>query len=217
MKNILPFFCFIVVFASCTKEDDIQNTNGTKLISIDYKDGNKTIDSWKELFSYDNGVIDKIEDLYSLGTRYQMEYKNNQLQEYSTYTISDDNKAFRDSIAYNQNGTIRAIYNFSINSGVNLPLSWIYEFEYSVQNKVSEKKSYFVDKDEYTSIEKYYWNNNNIEKIEYYNAEEVLRYEFFYLYDNKINYKKGIPIYISDPISWSENNKEYLYKKKIVY
>lgn len=113
---------------------------------------------------------------------------------------------FQDSIIYNPTGSIQKVYNFSINAGEDLALTWIYEFDYDSGNKVTQKSTYLVPTKEYTSIEKYYWNKNNIERTDHYNGKGELHYEYFYTYDNKVNYKKGLPLSITDPVSWSENN-----------
>ena len=120
--------------------------------------------------------------------------------------MDDNTLIFRDSILYDPNGNIQAIHNFSINSGENLPLTLIYEFEYNIQNRLSKKSTYFVNIGEYTSIEKFYWLGNNVVRTEYFNGEEELYYEYFYTYDDKLNYKKGLPIHITNPVNWSENN-----------
>jgi len=213
MKKTAILFFAIFIF-SCSKEKVIEQSSGTKLTSIEYEDEN---DSWIENYSYSpNSELIKIEDFRSLGRRYEIDYQNSKLNEYTTYRMDEEKLIFRDSIIYNSNGTIQAIHNFSINSGEDVPLSWIYEYEYNVENKVSKKSTYFVTTQEYTSVEKYYWNGDNIERVEYYNGDNELYYEYFYKYDDKINYKKDIPINISDPINWSKNNvtemnwKDYL-------
>ncbi len=203
MKKIAIIFFLLIIF-NCTKDSKIEKVTGTKLISIEYDDGNE---SWIKNFYYSsNDELIKIENSYSLGRRHVIEYQNSRLKEYSTYEISDGKLIFRDSIIYNSNGTISAIYHFSINSGENLPLSTIYEYEYDNDNKVSKKSTYFVSIQKYISIEKYYWKGSNINRVEYYNGDKVLNYEYFYEYDDKINYNKEIPTNISDPVNWGENN-----------
>ena len=204
MKKLFFILWFVIVLVSCSK--DIINTNGTRLVAIDYQQSNSIISTWKELFEYENGRITKIEDLYSLRKRYEIIYTNNQLQEYSTYIISDNTLAFRDSVAYNQNGTIRAVYNFITNPSSDTPLLFIDEFEYSDDGKIITKKNFSVAREMYRSTERYYWNENNIEKTEYYNEEGILIYETSTTYDSKINYKKDIPIYVLSPPGWNANN-----------
>lgn len=190
---------------SCSNDDEFEHSSGTKLISIEYKDD---YDSWIKNYSYSsNDELIRIEDFRSLGRRYEIDYQNSQVKEFSTYSMHDNKLIFRDSILYNANRTIHAIYNFSINSGENVPLAWIYEFEYdNNESKASKKYTYFVTIGKYTSIEKYYWKGDNIERVEYYNGDEELYYEYFYKYDNKNNYQKDLPTSISDPVNWSNNN-----------
>lgn len=195
---------FGICLFSCSKDGEFEDTYGTKLITIEYK---VDTDSWLENYTYSsNDELIKIEDFHLLGRRCEITYLNNLVKEFFTYRIDNNKLIFRDSILYNANGTILAIYKFSINSGENLPLTWIYEFEYSNESRVSKKSTYFVNIGEYTSIEKYYWQGDNITRVEYYNGDELLYYEYFYEYDNKNNYQKERPTSISDPINWSNNN-----------
>ena len=194
----------MIYITSCSKSEDFEQSFGTKLVSIEYEANN---DSWTENYSYlSNGELNMIEDFRSLGRRYEIDHQSSILNEYTTYRIDDEKLIFRDSILYNSNGTIQAIHNFSINLGEDLPLSWIYEYEYDNENKVFKKSTYFVRTQKYTSIEKYYWGEDNIKRVEYYNGDEELYYEYFYEYDDKVNYKNDFPTSISDPINWSENN-----------
>jgi len=219
-KTAILILIFTIFIISCSKDNVIEQSHGTKLTSIQYEEDN---DSWIVNYSYSsNNELIKIEDFRSLGRRYEIDYRNSILKEYTTYRMDEEKLVFRDSIIYNSNGTIQAIHNFSINSGEDMPLSWIFEYEYNAENKVSKKSTYCVITQEYTSIEKYYWNGDNIGRVEYYNGNKKLYYEYFYKYDDKINYKKEIPINISYPINRSKNNvtemnwKDYLGNLDIV-
>jgi len=203
MKHILIILTTVLII-SCSKDDAITKSKGTKLVSIEYFEENK---NWKENYLYDsNNKLNEVENLYSLGRKYEIEYSDGKLKQFTTYRINDNKKIFRDSILYNFNGDIEKIYNYSINSGENLPLTWIYEFEYDNSGKLTKKSTYFKSNEEYMRFEKYYWNGENIERIEEFNETEELYYEYFFTFDDKVNYKRNIPIYISDPINWSENN-----------
>ncbi len=203
LKIIVSLSLTIFIF-SCSTENGFEHYSGNRLISIEYKNKDE---SWIENHTYSSdGVLNRIENFHSLGKEYTLNYKDSRLNVYHTYRKDNGKLIFRDSIVYNENGTIHAIYNFSVNSGENLPLSWIYEYEYDNINRIKKKSTYFVITQEYTSIEKYYWSNGNIKRSEYYNGKGKLDHEFFYEYDDKINYKKEIPTGISDPINWSKNN-----------
>jgi len=199
MKRI-AIFIFTIGFMACSKDElfDI------KLVSIDYSEDDR---SWSENYTYlPDGKLEKIENFRSLGTRYEMSYQNDRLKEIVIYRIDDNKLIFRDSLLYDTDGVIQSIHHFSTNAGEGVPLSTIDEFEYDDAFKVSKKSTYSVRADKYTYVKKYFWKNNNIDKIENYTGEDKLRSEFFFKYDNKVNYKKGLPTSASSPLFWDENN-----------
>lgn len=194
----------ISIIFGCDNDDSIQNIYGTRIISIEHRQEDE---NWFENYTYTpNGKLNQVEDYHALGRRYEIAYADDRIVEFKTFRMDENSLIFRDSILYNPNGSMQAIYNFSINSGEDLPLTWIYEFEYDNLNRLSKKATYFVNIQEYTSIENFYWSGNNIERTEYYNGDEELYYEYFYTYDDKKNYKKGLPMHLSYPVNWSENN-----------
>lgn len=190
---------------ACSKDEPIE----AKLTSIEYSDDHR---SWTENYTYTpDGKLEKIENFRSLGRRYEMSYQNDRLQEILTYRIDNNELVFRDSLLYNTDGTIQSIHHFSTNAGEDVPISTIDEFEYDDELKVSKKSTYSVKADKYTAIEKYVWKRNNIKKVESFNEKEELLYEFFFEYDNKVNYKKGLPSALINNFSesslfWNENN-----------
>lgn len=203
MKNI-AILIIAICMVSCSKDDQIEQSRGTKLISIEYTNDNT---SWIEEYTYSSdGELIKIEDFSPSGIRYEIDYQDSKLNEYRTYTRSEGNLISRDSVLYNKNGTIQAIFNFSGNSEGKLSLAWIYEYEYDNENRLSKKSTFFVKIQEYTRVEKYFWNESNIEKVAHYNGDGELRHEVFYEYDDKINYQKNIPKHKTEPINWSGNN-----------
>jgi len=200
MKNIV-ILLIATCFMACTKE--YEQSFGTKLISIENAIDNTLIESY---FYSSDGQLSKIENVRSLKIRYEHKYHNDNLIEVATYRADQGKLIFRDSFSYNPNGTIQARYKFSINSGVDIPLSQIYEFEYDSKDRVSKKTSYHVKTEQYTSIKKYFWKGANIERVDHFDGAGKLTYEFFYKYDDKANFIIGLPVKISNPIYWSENN-----------
>lgn len=211
MKKISLFILTLIIcFIGCIKDYEVQLDLAQPIeIAYSYEEGEFEED-WALYYTYDNeGNISTVEDLRSLGTRYVYDYnEENILQERNTYRISNDKLLFRDSMLYNPDGTLMAIYNFSINGGEDMPLSWIYEYEYNDDNMLSEQSTYFVRAEEYTSTEKYYWSGNNVERKEYYHGKnEALFYEYFYEYDDKPNTEK---LFHKKDLSriddWNQNN-----------
>lgn len=206
MKALFYLTCLWALYSSCSKDDNIQETNGTKLLAITYQERNDP-NTWTQVYSYDtNGFLDTVEDQDSFGKVYQMKYQGNQLRQYTTFDVTDSRILARDSMAYNPNGTLRAIYTFELVSGAVLELNRIDEFKYSEEGNVLEKKSFSGTTGEITASEKYFWKNLNIERSEYFNNEGGLRIDVVSTYDTKMNYKKNIPIFSSEPANWSDNN-----------
>jgi len=192
----------LLLIVACSKSE-LEQSSGTKLVSIEYFHIDR---SWDENYFYaEDKKLEKIEDFRSLGTRYEITRDNDKITAFSTYRMNDNKFLFRDSIVYNSNESIHSIYRFSANSGQNLPVH-IYEFEYDDKDRVSKRSKYIVQTKKYQSIEKYFWSKKNIDRVEDCNGNEKVLFEFFYKYDNKENYKKGLPTSILDPISWANNN-----------
>ncbi len=214
---MIPKIAILIIVLSltaCSEDSLIEQSTGTKLISVEYVDDDR---SWIEQYSYSpNDELTKIEEFSPSGKRYELDYQDSLLKEYTTYRMDDGKLISRDSLIYNSNGTIQAIYSFSSYSEGNLSLSWIYEYDYDNENRVSNRSTYYVNNQKYTREEEYHWKGNNIEKVAHFTDEKELFYEAFYEYDDKKNYKKGVPKHIVDPINWSENNvtktsyKDYL-------
>lgn len=202
MKH-LKFTLLTVLIISCAKEDSIVAIHGTKLISIAYTQNNRY---WQEKYNYDEyGVLKSFEDLDSTGRRYEFEYDSNLIREIKTFNIIGNTLIFRDSILRDSEGRILTINKYS-KKLEEVPLTWIYEFQYDSEGKLSKRLTYFKVIEAYTNIDQYYWDGNNVEKVEKYDGNGVLNSEFFYAYDDQLNYKKEIPSYITDPVNWSESN-----------
>lgn len=218
---VIPFIALL--FYGCSDKDElvIKQSTGTKLISIEFFPTEvKYGRNWSYNYYYsNNGKLKKVHQSSSsgLGRNYEIEYdEDGRIKQYFTYDLNENKLIFRDSIAYNLNGTIQAIHHFSINLGKDLPLSDITEYEYNDENRIIKKSSFLVKTQEYLFSEKYYWGKDNIERVKHYGHPNKdgafikageLHYEYFYKYDDKVNFrKKNNPVYIDDPINWSNNN-----------
>lgn len=201
MKKELILFLTICLI-SCSKDGIYEDSYGKKLISIEYENNN---DNELENYYYSpDGKLTKIEDFRSTGYRYEFYYENSKLKEYRTTRINDEQPFYKDSIVYNANGTIKAIHHFSLYSDKKLQIS---EYDYNSDNQVIKKSIYSVTGQKFTGIEKYFWENCNIVRVENYSGDgKVFFSEEFYKYDDKNNYKKELPTSISQPIYWGKNN-----------
>ena len=201
MKKLIPLSIAVLLF-NCSSEDNTVQSRGTRLLSIDYiADGT----AWTENYYYNaDSLLTTIEDLRSVGQRYEISYENGRIAQYRTYTIENNTEVYRDSITYNAEGEIDKICSWPLNQSSNSPL--IYAFSYDASLRVRERKTYLGSTEKYFRLEKYFWEGNNISRVEEYNEDDEFHYEYFYTYDDKNNYKKDIPPHLVDPLNWSPNN-----------
>lgn len=188
---------------SCSPDNE---NYGIKLISIEYS-RNSDGKSWKENYFYNaNNKLIEVQSFYGLN-RYEIEYSNGKLIQFTTYDIEDNSKRYRDSIQYNSEGKIEKYFHFSNSVDQSLPLSSIHEFEYNNSGKLFKESTFSETSGKYTSFEFYYWSADNIVRIEEYNSNNELLYKFFYTYDDRVNYKKDLTIFnLYQPLYQSKNN-----------
>ena len=134
MKKLIPLSIAVLLF-NCSSEDDTVQSRGTRLLSIDYiADGT----AWTENYYYNaDSLLTTIEDLRSVGQRYEISYENGRITQYRTYTIENNTEVYRDSIVYNADGQIDRIYNWPLNQDGNLLT--IYTFSYDSSLRVRAK------------------------------------------------------------------------------
>lgn len=77
---------------------------------------------------------------------------------------------------------------------------------YGGEGNLSERKSVSPDTGTTSSIEKYFWENGNIVKIDFYGKDGAITLESFFKYDSAKNYQYGLPNFLKQPSSWSRNN-----------
>jgi hypothetical protein len=178
------------------------NSHGTQLMQIAYTGDNE---KWTKQYFYDTDArLIMIEDNRSTGRRVEITYSGERLIQYVTYRLDDNTLIFRDSILYAAGGLPEKQLHFSINAGPDLPFSWVYEFTYDDHGRLFKRSSYSVRAGKYTSHNTYFWDGDNVERMEYRDAQEELLYEYFYTYDDNPNYLKNIPVY--NPGALSANN-----------
>lgn len=200
----LYIFIFAFLIISCSKEDEIEETNEPRLVSIEYVDEALT---WIENYSYSSdNKLSIIEQFHPEGNRIEISYQNDQMKEYTGYKMKDNQAIFRDSFGYNSNGLLHTIHRFSSALRDTIELTWIYTYEYDNEDKVSKRRVIHLPT-QLTNTKKVYWNGKNIEKFENYNSDDELVYESISTYDNKVNYNKGFPLRILGPTNWGENNE----------
>lgn len=202
MKNFIYIFFTIIFFFSCKNDDDsIVKTSGTILssITIDTGSGNERVEN----FVYNpNGTLRSVEtELFA--RKNECDYANNQLQIIRVLG-NDDALIRKDSFSYNEAERINKVFRFSNNGNDSLEVRWTYEFFYNEENQVNKMITSLTN--EIIHSDSFYWSNNNIVQIDIFDKMENLAHIYLYEYDDKQNFKKDLPYYSLDPLSFSANN-----------
>ena len=203
---------FVCTFLSCTKDA----VEPTILLGKYHK-----IQSIETVINYPSGWSQSFFELFTYDTEgrlYRHDYtrdKRHTIFKYdsggrlvSQWTYkSDENKIiFRDSLVYGFSGRISNIYHFSINSGPELPLHSVEILSYSSNGLLERSLTLDARKDKIQYRYDYFWEDNNIVKVEDRNGSNQLRHEWFYTYDTQHNYKLNFPLFIPYLTSQTQNN-----------
>lgn len=207
------YLLLVLVITSCGSDEIIPD--GTKILSIQHSENPLGLlpkaKEWEEKIIYDNmGRIVKVTEALSPSSYRTFERDQlGRIVHILTFDGVTNSLLNRDSITYNNDSPYKnKLFNFSINSGDNLPLTFIYKYYYNTSNEVIRRETFFVATNQNIIVEKYFWINGDINRKELYRytPNEFLAYEFFYEYDTKVNYKGSLPMYLNDPLNQTNNN-----------
>lgn len=82
----------------------------------------------------------------------------------------------------------------------------IYEYTYDKKGGLKERSSQYKKDQTTKRTEKYHWHVGNIVQKDVYNWKGKLNAEYFYEYDDAINFMKNHPYYMLEPINGTANN-----------
>lgn len=199
MTRILIFLSLLLL--SCS--DESLSPNELLLQTIEYTSQN-TNASRTETFIYNEAsLVSEVQESQN-GYIYEISYDGSSPVSISQY--SDGELFQQDKIIYSETGNIVKIELSTPNDSGDLEAKWIYDYLYDDNDQVIQRTSKFVTTGEDVSLEKYFWSGGVVTKQEVYEQPDVLAHEYSYKYDNKKNYKKGIPTYLIDPLNWSDHN-----------
>lgn len=206
MKKIILLFVALSIF-SCKENDSflpLPNL-GDLLTSIEYTGDDR---SWVEDYFYDiEERLIRVDDLRSLGRRYDLIYERERLAEVITHRISDDLLIFRDELEYDEQGRLIKTLNYSINGGETVPLARTNEYTYNEAGAIIQKTTYSANSNIPGQIEKYFWENGNVIRTEHHeDNDDNLSYTFAYEYDQSFNYNRYQTHKTYDFSVWNQNN-----------
>jgi hypothetical protein len=197
-----------MVLAACT---DTEVSEGTRLMSIQYSlkaQGSDITEEWGEKIIYDElGRVSKVEPLLGLqkveSELYYTTYDYDNLGRLITVSYL---RLSTDSLFLTQKFTYVGItqrLDKSFDSGyAGYGISTYNENEEVILTEGFNNDGVLQNKSVYV------WENGNLVRVKSYSyrPEEFLAYEYIYEYDNKVNFKKNIPLFINDATSRSANN-----------
>jgi hypothetical protein len=201
----------VLLLASCDLEDVIPD--GQRIISIRHSENPLGFFSqdkeWEEKFQYDEGgnivktILESGTSFPSIGIPYNVyEYDNLGRVFRNLYIdVASGHLVAADTIFYVGNSSQIDKISKSWNASKS-----VFEYVYDNYGNIVRTKNLINGK--LIGYVNYYWEQGNVERKEVfrYEPDEFLAYEFFYEYDKKVNYKKNLPLYLSDPLSQTSNN-----------
>ncbi|MEX0721234.1 MAG: hypothetical protein WD511_02240 [Balneolaceae bacterium] len=208
MKIIsLLFASFILI--SCTDNTVTvleESVDEFKIKAINYIPNGD--EDYENNFEYDNSgkLIHSKDHHYSTRFKLYEYYGNDKLKLVSTYSTLENEEPKligKDSISYNEDSSISTVVTSWRNDNEEVLPDLIYTYEYKDDVLIIKQESPNRPQEYLT---KYFWEAGNITKTQRFSSEDKLDIEFFYNYDEKYNFKKDSPLFVTDPFSLTQNN-----------
>lgn len=207
----------------CQKEEHFPVSEGDRLV--------RYLDKWDSGFREYNYSYDESGNMIEIEININNEFfgnveyfftDENQLVEALSKDNPNDSVIAKTEYLFNNEGMLHeVVYYISEDWGMTYketPRGL--KFHYDEQGNLYRREQLYKDSTvapssmAYAGINKLYkWENGNIIKEEYYNAEGVKALTKLYEYDNKLNFLKDLPPYITFPITQTRNN--YIREKYI--
>lgn len=209
MKKVILLAIICAFVFACKKDNSTLVPNFSdgfvKITSVVHTYVNDNF--WTETFVYENDKLIRVEGDNITPRTNEFSYNtDNQLVEVLTIEPTGNDLIFRDSITYLDNGLIDQIFNFSLNTGSDLPLNSIKTYKYDNDDKIKTVEDFSLSSNEIFRTTNYAWDGDNISKIESTNSIGGAILDVLYKYDNKQNYKKSNPHYLQNNQFWTANN-----------
>ncbi len=207
MNKLYFGLLFLIIFISCGKDDPTTECPECRVLEtplLKMIDFNQFGSVYQERYNYDQDFqLVSISSDYVEGSTIEVVFKNGQLNHYLS---SNDNApgvySRIDSVIYNVDNRIQQI----ITSRGQGDVLQTYEYTYDSSGKLNSRALYFNNFLGAFYYERYEWDGLNIKNIKHYRDQE-LQYEVDYEYDEKINFRRGLPnCLLQTAEAWSENN-----------
>ncbi|MBK8053958.1 MAG: hypothetical protein IPK35_11985 [Saprospiraceae bacterium] len=170
---LVLWVCFFSI-VSCSS-DDIIDQYGSRLVQI----STTTTDNYEERTNlhYDQtGKVLTVED-FAQNLKFYIEYKDDKILKHTSHYFHTPNSINAiDSFIYDQNGKLDKV-NLYRRLSLALKLSFEIDYIYDGHDMPSERKTIFLGSGKIVSAQKFFWRNNNLLKIQYFNHENNMEGE----------------------------------------
>jgi len=175
----------------CSRDFGTINSTGEKISSI--VTTYNGVDSRTTSFIYsDEDQLLEIENYHSIDLTV-LEYSEELVSTIKYYYDTSSMMFYSDSLRYDPQHKLVTRFRYESDSIESNKLNYTENYEYNSDGDLIKKTKIDSDPDyEYNSFEKYRWENGNLVHKECHDFNQGLQYEYFYEYDNEINYKLQI-------------------------
>lgn len=202
MKKLFSFL-LLGSLAACSTESIFDPSTAVKVATIETTGDNGFLRSY--VYSPD-GQLERVESSRAYDQEYELEYDGEQLSGMSLFLAGTQDLYSRVTITYNASGTIRDIEVAYYDDTEEVTSTSSYAYEYDSRNRVKELWTRWGSASDLTLGQRFHWSGNNIRQVDYLDEDGELMHEFFYKYDNRKNYQRGLPASIYDPVLWGDHN-----------
>ncbi|OEK05172.1 hypothetical protein [Roseivirga misakiensis] len=165
----------------------VDNTNSDYIQTEDF-----TYDDQNRLISVRRKVTSDI-DFTSDGELVEFKYEGDRLIEKTHKYLPSDTAFQKTNYTYLNDGRLhQELLSYAYSGEMNV--EWINEYTYNAEGQVVGKISYNPNSIDTQTSNKYFWQGDNVQKIEHYYGKTLI-HESTYTYDNAFNYKRGNPYF----------------------
>ena len=213
--KLLQFLIILIpgaLILSCQSDDDLDIPIGTSTQVSAFKIITSDTTSFYMEYNRDSQLVAVRNDRQKIEFRYVYDNQG-QLIEALDLNTRDGSLTRRDSFIYNQDEQIIEIIKFSSYKNDQVPSNFI-RYEYHTSGQVKETIHGPWDDSSYYYRLEYEWEDGNMIREEKYDPNSTLIGITEFEYDNKINFRRRLPLFGYDEIYKSSNNMVRLTRVK---
>ncbi|HAA11650.1 MAG TPA: hypothetical protein DCE41_08100 [Cytophagales bacterium] len=188
---------------ACGTESIFDPNTAVKVESIETMGDNGFLQSF--VFG-PGGQLQRIESSRPYDEEYQLEYVEGQLTGMRIYWPQTQLLYSSVAITYNLSGAVREVEVQYFDENGEVTATTHYAYEYDSRNRIREIWGTRSSASNYSFGRRFHWSQGNISQVDFLDEDRELMHEFFYKYDGRNNYQRGLPTSIYNPLLWGDHN-----------